>query len=83
MELHLVLVTLNHYIPTLTIFFTQNFNTGLTNCKMVNNLTLKAFLLFVNLSIINRIYVYQTKGTAIGTKLYVVRGNRVLVYGEI
>ena len=88
MEPHLVSVILNHYILTFElIFFIQQLNTGLKNCK--NDLPLllhfkKQFIL-EDLSIIlefndfyiNGISIHLIKGTEMETKFAVVGSNLV------
>ena len=70
------------------IFFIQQLNTELRNCKMIyrycdvsiNNLSLEACVFILEFSYfhINGIYIHQIKGTAMGTKFAVVDSNVVI-----
>ena len=70
------------------IIFIQQLNTGLKNCKMIYQIVkfvLEALstILEFNYFCINGIYIHQTKGTAMGTKLVVIGSNLVATYEEV
>ena len=70
------------------IFFIQQLNTGLKNCKMIYQIVkfvLEALstILEFNYFCINGIYIHQIKGTAMGTKFVVIGSNLVVTYEEV
>ena len=70
------------------IFFIQQLNTELKNCKMIYQIVkfvLEALstILEFNYFCINGIYIHQIKGTAMGTKFVVIGSNLVATYEEV
>ena len=70
------------------IFFIQQLNTGLKNCKMIYQIVkfvLEALstILEFNYFCINGIYIHQIKGTAMGPKFVVIGSDLVATYEEV